>query len=120
MAILSKERDFYQFYPDESIPDEDVPIKKASFQQLEQRLAVGFAHSDKAALVDLFQWRETDEAYLSKLSYGDNQGGTLVDKKFKHICYMFELFFAICIEPSKNTTQNPTCEWQLRLYSQRN
>ena len=62
---------------------------------------MGFAKLDKAALTDLFQWTESDEAHLSKLSYGDNQGGTLVDKKFKHICYMFELFFAICIEPSK-------------------
>jgi hypothetical protein len=33
---------------------------------------------------------------------------------------MFELFFAVALEPSKNITNNPTCEWQLRLYSKRN
>jgi hypothetical protein len=32
---------------------------------------------------------------------------------------MFELFFAVSLEPSKNMTHNLTCEWQLRLYSKR-
>jgi hypothetical protein len=36
------------------------------------------------------------------------------------VCFMFELFFAVELEPSKNITNNPTCEWQLRLYSKRN
>jgi hypothetical protein len=29
-------------------------------------------------------------------------------------------FFAVALEPSKNITNNPTCDWQLRLYSKRN
>jgi hypothetical protein len=35
---------------------------------------------------------------------------------------MFELFFAVAMEqPSKDiTNKNPTCEWQLRLYSKIN
>jgi hypothetical protein len=33
---------------------------------------------------------------------------------------MLELFFAAALEPSKNITNNPTCEWQLRLYYKRN
>jgi hypothetical protein len=35
---------------------------------------------------------------------------------------MFEQFFAVAlvVEPSKNITNNPTCEWQLGLYSKRN
>ena len=115
----TRNRNFYQYYPDKSIPDEVVPLKRASFQELEQRLALGFSKSDRAAVVDLFQWTDIDEAHLSNLKYGDNQGGHLGDKKFKHICYMFELFFAICIDPARNTTENPTCEWQLRLYSQK-
>jgi hypothetical protein len=36
------------------------------------------------------------------------------------VCFMFELFFAVELEPSKNITNNPTCEWQLRLDSKRN
>ena len=58
-----------------------------------------------------------DEAFLGALKLGKNSAGTLQDKKAKHLCYMFELFAAICIEPSQNITMNPGCEWQLQLYT---
>jgi hypothetical protein len=46
----------------------------------------------------------------SKLQYGLNQAGTLVDKQVKNICYLFELLYAIAIQPRDNTTQNQFCE----------
>jgi hypothetical protein len=58
---------------------------------------------------------------LTQLPYRSEGGGSLAFKKYKHVCFMFELFFAVAlVEPSKkNITNNPTCEWQLRLYSKR-
>ena len=113
----TKNRPKYQFFPYESVSDDKAPNKRGTFQQLEQRLGLGMKKSDRSKVLQLFQWTEIDEAHLNSLSYGDNRGGTLDFKKYKHICYMFELFFALAIEPSRNITENPTCEWQLRLYS---
>jgi hypothetical protein len=58
---------------------------------------------------------------LTQLSYrSEDAGQSLASKKYnKHVCFMFELFFAVSLEPSKNMTHNLTCEWQLRLYSKR-
>jgi hypothetical protein len=51
------------------------------------------------------------------LKYEENKASTLEYKKYKHLCYLFELFYVIPIEPKCNLTENPTCEWQLRVYS---
>jgi hypothetical protein len=73
-------------------------------------------------LVQLFYWTEIDEAILvTQLPYRSEGGGSLASKKYKYVCFMFELFFAgVALDPIKNITNNPTCEWQLRLYSKRN
>ena len=69
---------------------------------LEQRLGLGMKKSVRARILQLFQWTQIDKAHLEKLSYGDNMAGTLDFKKYKHICFMFELFFAVCIlNPAK-------------------
>jgi hypothetical protein len=44
----------------------------------------------------------------------------VASKRSKHVYFMFELFFVVALEPSKNITNNPICERQLRLYSERN
>jgi hypothetical protein len=84
-------------------------------------MAMGMRKSDCSRILQLFNWTEIDEATLTELPpYRSEGGGSLSSKKYKHACYMFELFFAVALEPSKNITNNPTCEWQLRLYSKRN
>jgi hypothetical protein len=75
---------------------------------------------DADRILRLFKWTEIDEAMLTQLQYRSEGGGSLASKKYKHMCFMFELFFAVALEPSKNITNNPTCEWQLRLYSKAN
>ena len=40
----------------------------------------------------------------------------MVDKKFRHLSYMFETVFAVGLRQEDNITQNPGCEWQLELY----
>ena len=73
--------------------------------------------NNKQQIVDMFEWSETDDCHLNNLKLDGGAGGTLQDKKFKHLCYMFETFYALAINPHDNITQNPGCEWQLRLYS---
>ena len=88
--------------------------------QLQQKMAMGMRKSDCSRSLRLFNWTEINETMLAKLPYRNDDGGSLVSKKYKHVCFMFELFFAVALEPSKNITNNPACEWQLRLYSKRN
>jgi hypothetical protein len=83
-------------------------------------MAMGMRKCDADRILRLFNWTEIDEAMLTQLPYRSEGGGSLASKKYKHVCFMFELFFAVALEPSKNITNNPTCEWQLRLYSKRN
>ena len=45
--------------------------------------------------MELFDWDGTEEQHLSQLSGSDS----LVDKKAKHISYMFELLLALSIGP---------------------
>lgn len=118
--IGTRERPQYQLFPHETVPVEQAPNRRGTFQQLEQKLGLGMRKCDRARVLQLFSWTSIDEAHLGDLPYGDRRGGTLDFKKYKHICFMFELFFAVALEPSKNITENPTCEWQLRLYSKNN
>jgi hypothetical protein len=83
-------------------------------------ILTGMRKCDADRILRLFNWTEIDEAMLTKLQYRSEGGGSLASKKYKHMCFMFELFFAVALQPSKNITNNPTCEWQLRLYSKAN
>ncbi|KAG7368562.1 hypothetical protein IV203_031305 [Nitzschia inconspicua] len=108
----------YQLFPHESVLEDQAPNRRGTFQQLEQQFGLGVRKADRARVILLFKWTEIDEAHLTNLSYGDGRAGTLEFKKYKHICFIFELFFAVALEPSRNITENPsTCEWQLRQYS---
>ncbi|KAG7368977.1 hypothetical protein IV203_031720 [Nitzschia inconspicua] len=118
--VGTRNRPQYQLSPHESVSEDQVPNRRGTFQQLEQRSGLGVRKADRARVLALFKWTEIDEAHLGKLLYGDGRAGTLDFKKYMHICFMFELFFAVALEPSRNITENPTCEWQLRLYSKMN
>jgi hypothetical protein len=109
-------RNMYRKYPHQRVAN-TVPDRDGTFQDLQQRMALGVRKSDKKAVTEFFDFSPLDMEKLSKLQYGLNQAGTLVDKQYKNICYLFELLYAIAIRPRDNTTQNPGCEWQLRLYS---
>jgi hypothetical protein len=46
-------------------------------------------------------------SHVKKLPYISEGGGSLASKKHKHVCFMFELFFAVSLEPRENITNNP-------------
>jgi hypothetical protein len=90
--------------------DKKTQFKRGTFDQLQQRIGVGFDKNQKSSVVDLFDWTPEEESHHSNLSLGKEQGGTLTDKKFKHLCYMFESFYAVALRQEDNITQNPGCE----------
>jgi hypothetical protein len=114
-----KWRNIYMYYPHPGC-DKKTEFKRGTFDQLQQRIAVGFDKNQKSSVVDLFDWTPEEESHLGNLSLGQEQGGTLIDKKLKHLCYMFESFYAVALRHQDNITQNPGCEWQLGLYSKKN
>jgi hypothetical protein len=116
----TRNRPQYQFYPHESVGDDEAPNRRGTVSQLQQKMAMGKRKCDADRILRLLNWTEIDEAMLTQLPYRSEGGESLASKKYKHVCFMFELFFAVALEPSKNITNNPTCEWQLRMYSKRN
>jgi hypothetical protein len=74
------------------VETEDSP-SKGTWDDITHRLSVGLDESNMQKIVDLFDYHEFDKTNLSKLRYGDNQRGSLGNKKYKHLCYMFETFF---------------------------
>ena len=115
---VEKTRRFYLKYP-KKVSAYKVPegIQKGIWEDLEMRLGIGMSKQHKQQILDMFEWNEIDENYLSKLKYSSSGGGTLVDKRWKHLCYCFETFMAVSIAPSDNVTEAPTMEWQLQLFS---
>jgi hypothetical protein len=104
---------FYQLYPHQNC-QKQLSSKRGTFQQLEQRIAVGIASSDQRKAVELFDWTASDETNLDGLT--SSGSGCMIDKKFRHLSYMFETVYAVGLRQEDNITQNPGCEWQLELY----
>ena len=63
----------------------------------------------------MFDWSEEELYGLSQLK-GVAIRDTLEDKKYKHMCYLFEAAYALAIEPRRNISGNPGCEWQLNYF----
>jgi hypothetical protein len=93
----AKDRPQYQFYPRASVGDDEAPNRRGTVCQLQQKLAMGMRKCDVERIMRLFNWTEIDEAMLTQLSYRIEGGGSLASKKYKHVCFMFELFFAVAL-----------------------
>jgi hypothetical protein len=107
----ARDRPQYQFYPHESVGDDEAPNRLSTVFQLQHKMAMGKKRESVTPadrILQLFNWTKIDEAILTQLLYRSEGGGSLASKKYKHVCcFMFELFFAVSLEPSKTsqTTQ---------------
>ena len=88
-------------------------IVKGNFQQIVQLMGIGFHKRNMNNVLSLFDWTDEEEKHLKDLSMC---GGNQNSKKYKHLCYLCELAYALCISLSNNISSNPGCEWQLRYY----
>ena len=109
---------FYTTYPNSNCDDKNlrnIDSIKGKFQQLEPLIGIGFNRSKKEDINSYCSKSEEYELELLSIS-GKNQ--TLEDKKYRHLCYMFEKAYGLEVEPHRNISNNPGCEWQLRFYGE--
>ena len=85
------------------------------FDQLEQYIGIDFCTSDKQAAVSLFDWIVEETIQLHKLK-GAGTNIPLINKHYRHICYLYETKYALYIDQNKNISVNPGCECQLGYY----
>ena len=103
---------FYKAYPSiecdkDNLPDNDVIM--GIFDQLEQYIGIIFCVGDKEAVVSLFDWSVEETIELHKLKVvGTNT--SMIDKQYRHICYLCETMYALSIDQNKNISGNPGCE----------
>ena len=87
--------------------------RKGTFQQLEQLIGIGFRREKMNEVVSLFDWDNEENYEIEKLK-GINTKDSLIEKKYRHICYLAESTYALAI--SENISSNPGFEWQLKYY----
>jgi hypothetical protein len=109
-----KKSAFYNCYPHENVV-ENTLNRKGTFQSLNQLVGVGFQRSKASQVLALFEWDGYGLEELKKLQ-GCKNRNELVDKQYRHIVYLLEASHALAIEPRKNISSNPSCEWQLRFF----
>ncbi len=112
-------RRFYLYYPHKESASK-TDIRRGFFEDLEQRVALGVPRDQHLLATELFDWPDHVDNQLGQLKFGEGRGATKQEKRYKHLCYMFESFFAVALAPRDNITQNPGFEWQLQLYSKKN
>ena len=59
-------------------------------------------------IVSMFEWNDVELSQLDSLK-GNAERINLKDKKYRHSCYMFELTYALVIEPNKNISSSTGC-----------
>ena len=64
---------------------------------------------------DMFIWNDVEISEL-EISKGNGNRQMMKDKIHRHLCYMFELAYALTVEPSKNISKSAGCEWQTHYY----
>ena len=105
MCATDKSRSsrFYSSYASLKCKETDKPkqsLIKGNFQQIVQLVGVALHRSKELEVVDLFEWTDYEVEKLGELSVaGDRE--TIENRKYRHMCYMFELAYALCIAPEK-------------------
>ena len=109
---------FYKCYPNSNTLFDNIPNKDdilGTFQQLEQLLGIGIKIDELTGVIQLFNWSPIEYEELNNLQSAPTRN-TLSDKKYGQVCYFFECAYALAIDPRRNISGNPGCEWYLKYY----
>ena len=87
-----------------------------SKSDIHQRVGIGMDRNNMDEILSLFDWSEEEEKQLRMLPWKSSYKDSLANRKYRHLCYLFEAVYAIALKPSDNITQNPTGEWELKYY----
>jgi hypothetical protein len=86
-----------------------IPKLEATF------VGVAIDLSKKEDFAALFKWNDIELSASQKLKI-KGELNSMVDKKCKHLIYLYEIALGIAIEPCMNISGNPGCEWQLSYF----
>ena len=86
-----------------------------TFGQSEQLIGIGIRKDNIDGIVDQFEWCDFELKGLTELC-GSGSRTSLIQKKYRHLCYLFESAYALAIEQRRNISGNPGFEWQLKFY----
>jgi len=101
-------------YPNEECEDQSVFSSsevRGKFQDLSMRKCIKVDKNNMTSFINLFAWNDLEEINLDSLVINQNKQ-FLDSKKYKHILCLFEMVYALAIEPSKNISTEPGCAWQ--------
>ena len=117
-SCVNRNSKFYSSYPHINCIENNLPSEEdtmGNFQQIEQLVGIGITKEKLTSVNDLFLWSDEELTALDILK-GAATRDTIADKKYKHICYLFEIAYALSIEGGRNISANPGCEWQLGYF----
>ena len=109
---------FYSSYPNRLCNDKEHmnhTVMKGYWDDLSVNLGIGMKKTNMTSVISCFNWNDNEIKELTLLK-GSGNRHSLEQKKYKHLCYMFELAYALAIDPVKNISCNAGCEWQLQYY----
>jgi hypothetical protein len=110
-SVDDRMKPFYSTYPHPTA--EDKPLEPdGTWNDLMQLVGIGMEYDKREKIVELFDWPDSDIKHLNKLKKGARNNDDLVSKQYRHLCYMFETFFALAIARNRNLSSSPGCEWQ--------
>ena len=115
---VNRSSKLYSSYPHKNCEEVNMPSQDdilGNFQQIEQLIGIGIERQNLTIINNLFEWSEQEIKELSQLK-GVAIRDSIADKRYKHICYLFEEAYALAIEPRRNISGNPGCEWQLKYF----
>ena len=115
---VNRSSKLYSSYPHSNCEKDNMPSvdeQLGNFQQIEQLIGIGIERKNLTTINQLFDWSDEELVGLQHLK-GVATRDTIGDKKYKHLCYLFEAAYALALEPRRNISGNPGCEWQLNYF----
>ena len=64
--------------------------------------------------IHMFDWNTIEKEELSSMNSPDKIN-SLSNKKFWHLCYLFDLAYSLSMDPKKNMNASCGCEWQREM-----
>ena len=102
---------FYSSYPNKEFENKELITginAKGNFH-LSLRQGIGMKQVKTHSINDMFLCNDVETSELEILK-GNGKIKMMKDKKYHHLCYMFELAYALAIEPSKNISKSTGSE----------
>lgn len=117
-VATSKLRRQAREYPMQNIAG-DAAGRRGTFEDLTQICCLGMERSKIDSIINLFEWTDEENNHLQQLPWkGSSIEGSLKNRQYRHLTYLFELTYTLAIVPGQNHTDNPTSEWELNYFGE--